>query len=125
MSNPFITNQTCDIYRFGGVAPVFTAVPFTLVGTWGEGQKHGVRNVAALMYTHIAHFELTVDIRDGYTGAMVQAATYDTIWTPDSVSADRCGYRVSFVCRVNHGQRADHLLAYLNRDLPNWPANDI
>jgi hypothetical protein len=126
MSNPFPTNAICDIYWTAhGIPGDVTSVPFTLVAAWEEGQRAGTRNVPGLMYTHIGHFELTVDIRDNYIGGMtvdpVNARTLDVFDPQTGIYA--AAYGINFVERVNRGQRADHLVAYLSRGTPIWPTD--
>jgi hypothetical protein len=127
MSNPFKTNTTCDIY-FDIGTPVLgpTNVPCTLVPAWEEGQAHGTRATPTLMYTHKLHLEPDVDIRDWYAGAMatsVPAANEPAVYIPNSATGTP--FVISFVERVNKGQRADHKIAYLNRTLPTWPTNNL
>jgi hypothetical protein len=126
MSNPFPTNAICDIYWTAhGFPGDVSNVPFTLVAGWEEGQRAGTRNVPTLMYTHIGHFELNVDIRDNYLGAMVvdpiNQRTLNVIDPGSGVYAT--AYAINFVERVNRGQRADHLVAYLSRGTPIWPTD--
>jgi hypothetical protein len=125
MSNPFKTNLLADIYwNYQGVpTPDISAVPCTLVPCWEDGQAHGTRAVAGLMYTHMAHFEPTLDIRDRYVGAMgIDAVNVPIIYAPTGGGTI---YDISFVERVNKGQRADHKIAYLNRRTPQWPTDNV
>jgi hypothetical protein len=125
MANPYRTNTTCDIYRTGRAPPAVpdaTAVPIAFHGDWEKGQSAGTRNVAALVYTHKAHMEITVDIRDAYTGAMANI-TQDTIYIPDSTGV---AYKVVFVARVNRNTAYDHFNVYLSRTpAPTWPTNNL
>jgi hypothetical protein len=74
------------------------------------------------MYTHIMHLDLSVDIRDRYIGA----ATVDALKRPlVAILPDGTVMDVSFVQRVNHGQLADHKVAFLNRALPGWPTDTL
>jgi hypothetical protein len=125
MSNPFRATNTCDIYwDISHPVPDVANVPCTLVPAWEDGQIHGVRNVPALMYTHILHLEPNVDIRDRYIGAMaVDAVNTPCLFVP---SGGNTLYYISFVERVNRGQRADHKIAYIDRHpAPNWPNDDV
>jgi hypothetical protein len=125
MSNPFKATSTCDILWDAGVNPNpdVTNVPCTLVADWEGGQAHGTRATPALMYTHILHLEPTVDIRDLYNGAMTTAAKFPQVYIPNFATGTV--YSVSFVERVNKGQRADHKIAYMYRATPPWPTNNV
>jgi hypothetical protein len=125
MANPYRTNTTCDIYRVGHAppaAPDVAAVPIALHGDWEKGQAAGTRNVPALVYTHKAHMDITVDIRDCYKG-ISQSVTQDTIYVPDKNGTP---YLVIFVARVNRGTPYDHFNVYLSRNLaPPWPTDNV
>src|SRR6516165_227098 len=100
MANPYRPNTTCDIYRTGHAppaAPDVAAVPIALHGDWEKGQGAGTRNKPNLVYTHKAHMEITVDIRDCYTGASTDT-TQDTVYIPDK---NGVSYKVVFIARVN------------------------
>jgi hypothetical protein len=127
MSNPFRATSTCDIIWDWNASPAgdVKKVPCTLVSAWDDGQYHGTRNVPALMYTHMLHLEPDVDIRDLYTGAMApDAAKLPRVAIPQNAGGTL--FNISFVERVNKGQRADHKIAYLNRSTaPPWPTSNV
>jgi hypothetical protein len=123
VSNPFAVTATCDIFWDPTHAvPDMSGVPCTLVAAWDDGQYHGTRNMPTLMYTHMMHLEPTIDIRDAYIGAMAAAAKIPYLMIPNYTDTVATKFNISFVTRVNIGQRADHKVAYLNRSpVPAWP----
>jgi hypothetical protein len=125
MANPYRTNTTCDIYRTGNAppaAPNVAAVPIAFHGDWEKGQSAGTRNIPALVYTHKAHMNIGVDIRDCYTGAM-NNTIQDTVYIPDM---NGTAYKVVFVARVNRNTPYDHYNVYLSRTpAPPWPTDNV
>jgi hypothetical protein len=125
MANPYHINTTCDIYRSGNApptAPDVAAVPIAFHGDWEKGQAAGTRNKPNLVYTHKAHMEISVDIRDCYIGASGDT-TQDTLYIPDK---NGVSYKVVFVARVNRNTPYDHFNVYLSRNPgPTWPTDNV
>jgi hypothetical protein len=124
MAMPFIPNTTCDIYHTGtthGIDPPNeSAVPIYLKGEWEQGQEAGSRTTARRMYTHIAHMNDNVDIRDIYGGGSAAGGSPDDIWVPDQNGVP---YTVTFVERVTREQANNHYRVYLDRQAVVWPTD--
>lgn len=113
-------NTTIDIWRSGGGAAAFTGVACKLLPDWGSDRSD--RRVSALRFTHIAEVGLTVDIRDGYTGADGLTAP-DTVYVPQTT--DGTPFTVIFVERLGYGTPNDLKRVYLERATPPWPTNNL
>jgi hypothetical protein len=124
MSLPLSPNTTCDIYQTGVAPPAdpsVAAVPCHLQPDWRGGQERGDRAADALTWTHVMLVDVSVDIRDAYTGH--SAHTYqDTVYIPDK---DGTAFIVVFIERVQRGGAYDHKRVYLDRSSPNWPTNEL
>ena len=88
-----------------------------------KGQEAGERGGAgnSLTWTHVMLIDTSVDIRDGYIGVsnvMVQ----DTVYIPNKNGTK---FFVTFIERMHRGLPAEHKKVYLDRQLPNWPTNNL
>jgi hypothetical protein len=126
MAMPFIPNTTCDIFHPGhsqGVDPPDIAgVPIYLKAYWEEGQDFGVRGHSEYGYTHKAHMDPTVDIRDIYKGGGGSGIQTDVIYVPDQFGTP---FRLTFIERPTREQANNHKVAYLDRLTPHWPTNNV
>ncbi|HJT79186.1 MAG TPA: hypothetical protein VJ739_18460 [Gemmataceae bacterium] len=125
------TNTTCDIYRFGGAppgAPAVSGVPIYLSEDFVTAHAAAVAaNGTALRWTHVALLPPTTDVRDGYTpgsstGLEANPSQVDTLYVPDQ---NGVAYKVIFVARAGRGTPGDCKKAYLQRQAPTWPSNDV
>jgi hypothetical protein len=125
MSLPLLSNNTGDIYRNGRsppAAPDVAGVSLYFKADYVMGSEHNEGD-AANKWTHIALMDVTVDIRDGYTGnGQFSNAAWDFIWIPDKTKTQ---YRVVFVERVLWGTASDHKRVYLRQANVTWPSNDV
>jgi hypothetical protein len=124
MAIPIASNTTCDIYRTGvapPAAPSVAGVACFLRPDWHAGQEAGERSVNQLTWTHVMLVDVSVDIRDAYTGQ--SAWTWqDTVYIPTQTGT---GFNVVFVERVQRGTPHEHKRVYLDRQLPTWPTNEL
>ena len=124
MSLPISPNATCDIYRTGvspPSTPATAGVPCFLQSDWRGGQRGGEREVNALTWTHFMLVDISVDIRDAYTGHMT-TSPQDTIYVPDQTGT---AFNVIFVERVHRGMPQEHIRVFLDRQTPSWPTNEL
>jgi hypothetical protein len=127
MSLPMAPNTTCDIYRNANAppaAPDAAGVNCYLKPDWRGGQEGGDRAETAVgdfVWTHILLVDVSIDIRDGYTGAMTPGNP-DRVWVPDQ---NGTVFTVVFVERVHRGLPGDHKRVYLDRGAPSWPSDDL
>lgn len=128
MPLPQTPNTTCDIYRSTSppppAAPDVAAVPCVLLPDFagchramGEG---GGASGNELRWTHVLLVDVSVDIRDAYTGADDVGTTLDHVYVPDK---DGTKFDVIFVERLGYTGDSDHKRAYLRRDTVSWPTN--
>src|SRR5262249_52155253 len=124
MSLPVAPNTTCDIYRSSHsppAAPDVAGVPCFLKGDWRGGQEAGDRpNSGADTWTHIMLVDVSVDIRDGYTGFLSQLVQ-DSVYVPDK---NGTRFVVIFVERVDRGTPHEHKRVFLDRQVPAWPTDN-
>ena len=124
MALPIPANTTCAIYRAGTgppAAPVVKNVPCFLQCDWRGGQEAGEHVVAALVWTHVMLLDVSVDIRDAYSGQCTVTAQ-DTIYIPDETAT---GFLVVFIERLQRGTAHEHKRVFLDRKTPTWPSNDL
>ncbi len=124
MSLPISTNTTCDIYRTGvspPSSPATAGVPCVLQPDWRGGNEAGDREVNTLAWTHVMLVDVSVDIRDAYTGHMT-STLQDTIYVPDQSGT---AFNVMFIERVQRGTPQEHLRVFLDRQTPSWPTNEL
>ena len=124
MSLPMLPNATCDIYRTGTsppARPAVAGVPCFLRADWRGGNRDGPRQVNTLAWTHFMLVDVSVDIRDAYTGHMTSTAQ-DTIYVPDQTGT---AFNVIFVERLLRGTPQEHLYVFLDRQTPGWPSNEL
>jgi hypothetical protein len=116
MAVPVATNVTFDIFHNGG-GP--TGTP-DVVGAVGYLSPVGnVTTLNSSLYSHILLLDLSVDIRDQFSGV---PANSDNVYIPDKNGTK---FTVYLVERVNQGTRNDHKRCFLLRKLPTWPTNDL
>lgn len=108
MAFPLPANTTCDIYRSVHSPP---AAP-DVAGVSGTLTPRG-RNIKALpvKYTHWIEVPLATDIRDA-----------DYVWVPDKNGTK---FTVRVVQRIRAGGGNDYKRAYLDRNRPTWPTNNL
>jgi hypothetical protein len=124
MSLPISPNTTCDIYRSGitpPTSPAVAAVPCFLQADWRGGNEAGDRAVNTLAWTHFMLVDVSVDIRDAYTGHMT-STLQDTIYVPDQTGT---AFNVMFVERLQRGTPQEHKRVFLDRQTPSWPTNEL
>jgi hypothetical protein len=124
MSLPIPANTTCDIYRTGTrppASPSVSGVPCYLQSDWRGGNEGGDRAVNALSWTHIMLVDVSVDIRDAYTGQMT-STIQDTVFVPDQTGT---AFNVIFVERLQRGTAQEHKRVFLDRQTPSWPTNEL
>jgi hypothetical protein len=119
MSLPLPPNTTCDIYRVGVAPPASPAVAGVrghLRGDWRLADHAKDAN-----WTHILLVDAAVDLRDAYTGALF-FAEQDSVYIPDQGGTR---FKVVFIERVDAGTANEHKRAYLDRQTPAWPSDDL
>jgi hypothetical protein len=125
------SNTTCDIYRTGVAPPQVPSVAgVTIYLSEDFATAHAAAIVAgttSLRWTHVALLPPTTDIRDGYTpgaspGLEANPSGNDTLYVPDK---NGVAYKVIFVARAGRGTPGDCKKAYLQRQAPTWPSNDV
>jgi hypothetical protein len=124
MALPIPANSTCDIYRTGNrppAAPDVAAVPCYLSCDWRGGQEAGDRNNATLTWTHVMLVDVSVDIRDAYTGQSI-FSQQDTVFVPDQSGTP---FVVIFIERLQRGTAHEHKRVFLDRRTPTWPTNEL
>ena len=125
MSLPLAPNTTCDIYRNSNIppaAPDVAGVSCFLKGDWRGGQEAGDRpNSGGATWTHVMLVDVSVDIRDGYTGAMT-LLLQDAVYVPDKTGTR---FVVVFIERVDRGTPHEHKRVFLDRLVPSWPTNNL
>ncbi len=126
MALPVTPNTTCDIYRAGNnppAAPDVAGVRCNLKPDWRGGMEAGDRAglTAASVWTHIMEVETSVDIRDNYAGALATNLS-DHVWVPDKNGTK---FIVVFIERVGRGTAFDYKRAYLDRQAPTWPSDNL
>jgi hypothetical protein len=124
MTLPISPNATCDIYRAGAsppAAPATAGAACFLQADWRGGNEAGDREVNTLAWTHVMLVDVSVDIRDAYTGHMTSTAQ-DTIYVPDQSGT---AFKVMFIERVQRGTPQEHKRVFLDRQTPSWPTNEL
>lgn len=113
-------NATCDIYRFNNLVnpPDVAGVPCNLKPDFRAGQRAGDRGNTSLTWTHVMLLAMDVDIRDGYSGTNSNNSLADFVYFGPRNTATM--YRVVFIEKVD-----DYKRVYLDRNVPNWPSNDV
>ena len=132
MALPFATNTTCDIYRSGNAppaAPDVAGVACRLLPDFTTSHEAATAGSTTLRWTHVLLVDAGTDLRDGYKGYGVtkvgqeaDPASWDTVYVPDRNGTP---FAVVFVERVGLGTGADHKRAYLQRQQPTWPTNNV
>jgi len=118
------SNTTCDIYHSPNGPPSdpdIAGVSLHLRPDFAQGQERGDRpSSGGLTWTHIAMFDLAVDLRDGYSGGST-FATNDTVYVPDK---DGTPFYVIFLERIR-SPAGEYKRAYLDRQIPTWPTDNL
>jgi hypothetical protein len=132
MGLPIKTNTTCDIYRTGHAppsAPDVAGVAINLESTFAPPHLSATTNSGTgSRWTHIALCDISVDIRDAYSGAAsavgedAYAATFDSLYVPDKTGTK---FLVVFVERVGYNSGQDFLRVFLQRLAPTWPTANL
>jgi hypothetical protein len=119
MPLPIAPTNTCDIYRVGTTppaSPAVSGVPCVLQNDWRGGQGGRDRTSGTLTWTHLLLVDITVDIRDAYTGNST-LSPQDTVYIPDSTGT---AYNVIFVEVIDAVAANAYKRCYLDRQTPDW-----
>lgn len=118
MTQPLLTNTTCDIYRDGSsppAAPDVAAVPCRLepLPPYDASTNEYV--------THLLYVPTGTDIRDNYPN-FLDGRDGDRVYVPDQ---DGTLFRVVLVRRHMRGTEQDHKQVVLRRQAVSWPSDDV
>jgi hypothetical protein len=142
MSLPFKNNTTCDIYQQDHAPPAAPDVAGAKIYLQPDfASSHLAANQSAAgspsnagRWTHVALFDVSVDVRDHYNVTNPSAVGLDSWMAPGILGSgssiyvpDRNGTKfwVVFVERVGYGTGQDFKRAYLQRPQPAWPTNTV
>jgi hypothetical protein len=127
-SLPIPANTTCDIYRAGvpiTMPPAVSGVKIFLNPEFAKDHEKAIASGTMFRWTHTALMPLGTDVRDGDTTSPSGVSTntqYDSVYVPDKSGTQ---FNVIFVERINRGTSADCFRAYLLRQPPTWPTNNL
>ena len=119
MSLPLPPNTTLDIYRALVVPPASPAIAGVrghLRGDW-RSALHAIN----ASWTHVLLVDANVDLRDGYVGGFL-FIDQDSVYIPDQ---NGTRFKVVFIERVDPGTANEHKRAYLDRQTPSWPSDNL
>jgi hypothetical protein len=121
---PFIANQSCDIYRFGNDPPAqppdVANVPIFLVANYERHMESGEGDAMTTRFSHHALMPYGTDVRDGYSYGV--PGNGDSIRFPAGVGVAATKFNVIFVETKAKGTPQEHLKVYLDRQTPPWPS---
>jgi hypothetical protein len=115
-------NTTCDIYRStsmqppGNPNPDVGGVPIYLTADYAMGREHNESDQGNA-WTHTLVCDWTTDIRDSFSGGV-----FDYVYIPDKTGTK---FMVRFVVRKNRTTNNDCKIAYIQRQNPTWPTNNL
>jgi hypothetical protein len=125
---PFTSNVTCDIYRVANnppAAPNVAGVKIFLSADYARDHDKAISSQTVMRWTHQALLPLNTDIRDDYRFSLSGSGTStneDKVYVPDKNGTE---FLVIFVERINRGTTQDCLRAYLQRQPPTWPTQQL
>ncbi|HZZ80414.1 MAG TPA: hypothetical protein VFE62_18065 [Gemmataceae bacterium] len=121
MSIPTLPNATCDIYRDGNTPPASPDVASVACFLRPDFVRGRDRQASEVSWTHTMLVDVSVDIRDGYSGQST-GTTQDSVYVPDKTGTK---FNVIFCERALRGTPHEHLVVYLDRPQPTWPTSQL
>src|SRR5262245_47982812 len=114
-------NATCDIYRAGNAPPANPDVSGVRLLLFEQAQEgaEGSEGLAAQRWTHVAYFDLSVDVRHDSTAVWTAG---DSVYVPDK---NGTGFSVLLVVRTGRGTPNDRKKAFLRLAAWSWPTSEL
>lgn len=118
MSQPLLTNTTCDIYRDAHSPPSAPDV----AGVACRLEALTVYDTSTNEYvTHLLYVPATTDVRDNYPN-FLDGRDGDKVYVPDK---NGTLFRVVLVRRHMRGTEQDHKQVVLRRQAVTWPSDNV